>query len=83
MARIKEQIKLQQKLLEQLQYVSKSMQGKAQLTAQDFTELLQAMRKSHERLVTERRVSWERRLDVLGEFLIEVEEESKSKEDLK
>ncbi|MNV58313.1 hypothetical protein D3C71_1506780 [compost metagenome] len=59
------------------------MQGKAQLTAQDFTELLQAMRKSHERLVTERRVSWERRLDVLGEFLIEVEEESKSKEDLK
>ena len=31
---IKEQIKLQQKLLEQLRYVSKLMQGKAELTVE-------------------------------------------------
>jgi DNA-binding transcriptional MerR regulator len=42
--RIKEQIKLQQKLLEQLGHVSKLMQGKAQLTVEDFTSLLQAMK---------------------------------------
>lgn len=69
MARIKEQIKQQQTLLEQLQHVSKSMQGKAPLTVEDFAELLQAMKKSHEKLVVERRKSWERRLDVLGDFL--------------
>ncbi|WP_308637432.1 MerR family transcriptional regulator [Paenibacillus silvisoli] len=69
MDRIKEQMKAQQKLLEQLQHVSKRMQGKAPLAAKDFTELLQAMKTSHEKLVIERRTSWEYRLDMLGEFL--------------
>jgi len=73
-ARIKKQIKLQQKLLEQLQHASKSMQRKAPLTVDDFTELLQAMKKSHEKLVVERRMSLERHLDVLGQFLAEEEE---------
>ncbi|WP_068621285.1 MerR family transcriptional regulator [Paenibacillus tuaregi] len=80
-ARIKEQIHQQQKLLEQLQYVSKSMQGQDQLTAQDFTELLQAMRKSHDKLVIERQMSWERHLGALGEFLIKAQEELEFKED--
>lgn len=82
-ARIKDQIKLQQKLLEQLQHASKSMQGKAPLSVEDFTELLQAMNKSYEKLVVERRKSWEHRLDSLGDYLAEEEEEeeSKSKED--
>ncbi|GIP10296.1 hypothetical protein J1TS5_24660 [Paenibacillus macerans] len=81
MARIKEQIKQQQTLLDQLQHVSKAMLGKAPLAVEDFTELLRAMKKSHEKLVVERRASWERRLDLLGDFLAETEEQSKSKED--
>ncbi|MEK3780291.1 MerR family transcriptional regulator [Paenibacillus sp. FSL R5-0810] len=81
MARIKEQMKLQQMLLEQLQHVSKSIQGNAPLAVEDFTELLQVMKKSHEALVIERRTRWEQRLDMLGDFLAMGEEESKSKED--
>lgn len=81
MARIKEQIKLQQMLLEQLHHVSKSIQGKAPLAVEDFTELLQAMKKSHEKLVIERRTSWEHRLDVLGDFLAGEEEKTNFKED--
>lgn len=46
MARIKEQMKLQQMLLEQLQHVSKSIQGNAPLAVEDFTELLQVMKKA-------------------------------------
>ncbi|MCP3775986.1 MerR family transcriptional regulator [Paenibacillus sp. MZ04-78.2] len=69
--RIKEQIKLQQKLLEQLEHVSKLMQGKAQVTVEDFTSLLQAMKMSFEKLVIERQTIWERNLDLLGDFLAE------------
>ncbi|MNQ71216.1 HTH-type transcriptional activator TipA [compost metagenome] len=67
--KIKEQINLKQTLLDQLQYVSKSMQAEAKLTVEDFTQLLQAMKKSHEKLVIDRQVSWEHRLDILGSFL--------------
>ncbi|MFD1176494.1 MerR family transcriptional regulator [Paenibacillus puldeungensis] len=81
MARIKEQIKLQQNLLEQLQHVSKLMQGKAPLAVEDFTQLLQAMKINHEKLIIERRTSWEYRLDVLGDFLTHDKEEMKSEED--
>lgn len=69
MSRIKEQIKLQHKLLEQLEHVSKLMQGKASVSVEDFTSLLQAMKRSHEKLVVERQTSWEHRLDLLGVFL--------------
>ncbi|WP_339319095.1 MerR family transcriptional regulator [Paenibacillus sp. FSL R10-2734] len=68
---IKEQIKLQQKLLEQLRYASKLMQGKAELTVEDFTNLLQAMKMEFEKPVIERQTSWERHLDLLGDFLTE------------
>ncbi len=68
---IKEQIKLQQKLLEQLRHVSKLMQGKAEVTVEDFTSLLQAMKMGFEKPVIERQTSWERHLDLLGDFLVE------------
>ncbi|WP_379137893.1 MerR family transcriptional regulator [Paenibacillus sp. sgz500958] len=80
-ARTQEQIKLHQKLLEQLQHASKLMQGKLSLTVEDFTGLLQAMKKSHEKLVIERRKSWEYSLDLLGHFLDEEEEGTKEEED--
>lgn len=79
--RIKEQIRLQQKLLEQLGHVSKLMQGKAQLTFEDFTSLLQAMKMRFEKPVIERQTSWERHLDLLGNFLAEASGMPKSKEE--
>lgn len=81
MSRIKEQIKLQHKLLEQLEHVSELMEGKAPLSVDDFTRLLQAMKMGQEKLVVERRMNWERRLDLLGVFLAEDNEVTKSKED--
>ena len=79
--RIKEQIKLQQKLLEQLGHVSKLMQGKAQLTVDDFTSLLQAMKIGFEKPVIERQTMWERHLDLLGDFLTEENGIPKHKEE--
>ncbi|MFD7522341.1 MULTISPECIES: MerR family transcriptional regulator [Paenibacillus] len=67
--RIKEQIRRQQKLLEQLGHVSKLMQGKTQVTVEDFTDLLQAMQMGFEKPVIERQASWEQHLDRLGDFL--------------
>jgi len=76
-SRIKEQIKLQQKLLDQLEYVSKLMKQKAPLTIEDFTTLLQAMKISHEKLTVQWMSNWERRLDLLGDFLDEENEMKK------
>jgi DNA-binding transcriptional MerR regulator len=78
---IKEQIKLQQKLLEQLRHVSKLMQGKAELTVEDFTSLLQAMKMEFEKPVIERQTSWERHLDLLGDLLAEESEIPNHKEE--
>jgi DNA-binding transcriptional MerR regulator len=69
MSRIEEQIKLQRRLLTQLEHVSRLMQGDAPISVEDFTSLLQAMKTGPERLVVERRVSWENRLDKLESFL--------------
>ncbi|MFD0715687.1 MerR family transcriptional regulator [Paenibacillus sp. GCM10027626] len=80
-SRIKEQIKLQQKLLEQLEYVSKLMQDKAQLTVEDFASLLQAMKMEFEKPVIERQTIWERHLDLLGAFLAEESGMPKQKEE--
>ncbi|WP_127529614.1 MerR family transcriptional regulator [Paenibacillus kobensis] len=67
--RIKEQIRQQQRLLEQLEHASKLMAGKGQLTAEDFTNLLQMMKHRHEKPVIQRKTSWEHRLDILGSFI--------------
>jgi len=79
MDRIKEQMKRQQELLEQLEHASRLMQEKEPLTVEDFTSLLQAMKRSHEKLVIERRTNIEHRLDILGFFL--ADETTKPKED--
>lgn len=80
-ARITEQIKEQQHLLEQLRHVARLMQGKAPLDASDFTQLLQAMKIKHEKLVLARRTSWEYRLDALGSLFAEESEGMKSEEE--
>lgn len=81
MTRVKEQIAQQQQLLEQLQHVSKRMQGQAPLTVDDFTGLLQAMSVSHEKVVIERKKSWEHRLDALGSFIVRDYEGNHTKEE--
>jgi DNA-binding transcriptional MerR regulator len=67
--RIKEQIKQQQKLLEQLEHTSKALIGKKTLTVDDFTNLLQAMKMEFEKPVIERKQSWVQHLDKLGSLL--------------
>ncbi|MGO4110488.1 MerR family transcriptional regulator [Paenibacillus sp. YAF4_2] len=67
--RIKEQIKQQQKLLEQLEHTSKALIGKRTLTVDDFTSLLQAMKMEFEKPVIERKQSWVQHLDKLGSLL--------------
>ncbi|MNF07520.1 hypothetical protein D3C80_2077130 [compost metagenome] len=57
------------------------MQGTTPITVEDFTQILKAMKKSHEKLVTARQTSWERHLDVLGHFLTEPNEGTKLEED--
>jgi hypothetical protein len=74
-------IKLQQRLLEQLDHVSKLMLGKASLTVDDFTNLLQAMKMEFEKPVIERLMSWERRLHLLDDFLASGSGTHKSKEE--
>lgn len=66
--RIKEQIKEQQQLLDQLQHVSKLMTKEATVTAKDFTNLLQAMKIRHEKIVIERRKGWEIPIGCIGRF---------------
>jgi DNA-binding transcriptional MerR regulator len=67
--RAQEQIRRQQKLLDQLRHVSKLMQGKGQVTVDDFTTLLQAMKNDYEKPILKRQQSWEHRFGLLGMFL--------------
>ncbi|PYI54815.1 MerR family transcriptional regulator [Paenibacillus flagellatus] len=69
--RLKEQIRRQQKLLRELERASSLMRSSRSLTAEDLTSLLGAMRMNHERFIAERRTSWERHLDRLGDYLDE------------
>lgn len=67
--RVQEQIRRQQKLLDQLRHVSKLMKGKEQVTVDDFTTLLQAMKNDYEKPILNRQQSWEQRFGLLGMFL--------------
>lgn len=75
--RLKENIRMEQNLLLELEYVSNLMSLKEPVTVDDFTKLLETMKKSHEKVIIERRLSWERRLDLLGELLDGKSDESK------
>ncbi|MGY4691714.1 MerR family transcriptional regulator [Salibacterium sp. K-3] len=67
--RLKENIRIQQKLLKELQNVSSLMETEEPLTVEDFTELFGAMKQSHEKYFKERRTSMENHFDKLGDFL--------------
>ncbi|MGG1663963.1 MerR family transcriptional regulator [Brevibacillus sp. NRS-1366] len=73
--RLKEKIKIQQKLLEELEHVSSLMHMKEALTVDDFTKVLAMMKKSHDKFFYERQMIAERSLDRLGDFLAEHHDE--------
>lgn len=68
-ARLKETISVQQKLLRELEQISVLMRGKDRLTVEDFTQIFRAMRMSHEQYFAERQKSWNMHLDRLGDYL--------------
>ncbi|MDQ0877521.1 DNA-binding transcriptional MerR regulator [Paenibacillus sp. V4I3] len=70
-ASLKDKIKIQQKLLEELEHVSTLMQMKEPLTVDDFTKVLVMMKKSHDKYFFERQMKVEQSLDRLGDFLAE------------
>lgn len=75
-ARLKETIQMQQKLLTGLESVSELMLLKQPVTVEDFTKLLEMMKKSQEKVILERWMNWEHRLDQLGDLLDKDADES-------
>lgn len=80
-SRLRESIRIQQKLLKQLVHVAHLMQSHAPVSVDDFTQLFDMMRKSHERYFAEKQANMERHLELLGDFLAELPESPHPKED--
>lgn len=70
-ARLKENIHLQQKLLHELENLSSRMQRNEPLTVESLTTIMRTMRKNHEKYLDERKSSWNIHLDRLGTYLNE------------
>ena len=79
--RVQEQLRRQQKLLDQLRHVSKLMKGKKQVSVDDFTTLLQAMKNDYEKPILNRQQTWEQRFGLLGMFLAGVDEKTNHKKE--
>lgn len=65
--RLKENIQLQQTMLQELERVWEMMQQNRPLTLDDFTHLLELTKKRNEKYF----ISWEHSLDMLGDYLNE------------
>lgn len=79
--RVTEDIRRQEKLLGQLRYVSKLMQGRKQVSVDEFTGLLQTMKTEYEKPIMDRHHKWERQLDLLGSLLAGKDKLSGSEEE--
>ncbi|RAP73376.1 MerR family transcriptional regulator [Paenibacillus montanisoli] len=79
--RVRQTIRTQQKLLAELERVAERMSDKQPLNADTFISLLETMKASHEKVIIERRLDWERRFDQLGDFLNETRNEHTKEED--
>lgn len=75
-SRLRENIKIQQKLLKELLNVSSLMQMNEPLTVEDFTQLFAMMKKSHEKYFSDKKANMEHHLDRLGHFLADIPEEN-------
>ncbi|MEI4771935.1 MerR family transcriptional regulator [Psychrobacillus sp. FJAT-51614] len=67
--RLREHIRIQQKLIKELQNVYSLMEMEEPLAVEDFAKLLSMMKKSHENFFTERRSCMNHHFDKLGDFL--------------
>jgi DNA-binding transcriptional MerR regulator len=70
-ARLKENISVQQKLLQELERLTSLIQSKEPLTILDYTKILGAIRMNHEKYFAERKAIWDSHLDRLGDYLEE------------
>lgn len=71
--RVRKNIKIQQRLLAELEFAAERMKYENMPSIEQFISLLETMKLSHEKHIIERRLSWESRFDKLGSFLIEEE----------
>lgn len=76
MERLKESIKVQQKLLKELEHVTSLIKKDEPLTVQEFTNILGYMRITNRNFFAERQARWESHLDRLGDFLSENPDEA-------
>jgi DNA-binding transcriptional MerR regulator len=72
---LKENIRMQQKLLHELENVSSRMQRNEPFTVEHFMNIMRTMRMNHEKFFAERKSSMDLHLDRLGEYLDEHPEE--------
>lgn len=73
--RLREKIRVQQKLLSELEQASAAVRAQAPLGVEAFTKLLGMMKQSHEKYFWERRTHVERALDRLGDWLADEPED--------
>ncbi|WJH36130.1 MerR family transcriptional regulator [Paenibacillus sp. CC-CFT747] len=69
MARLRETIRTQQKLLRELEHVAGLMHRNEPLTVETFTSLMQTMKSSQEKHWDEKKAGWNLYLDQLGAYL--------------
>lgn len=67
--RVRKNIKTGQKLLAELERVAERMNHQEPLSIDAFISLLETMKLSHEKYIIDHRMNWERRFDMLGDFL--------------
>ncbi|MET3292898.1 UNVERIFIED_CONTAM: DNA-binding transcriptional MerR regulator [Brevibacillus sp. OAP136] len=72
---LKESIRMQQKLLHELENVSSRMQRNEPFTVEQFMNIIRTMRMKHEKFFAERKSSMDLHLGRLGEYLDEHPEE--------
>ncbi|WP_103108766.1 MerR family transcriptional regulator [Brevibacillus reuszeri] len=73
--RLKENIRMQQKLLQELENVSSRMQRNEPFSVENFMKIMRNMRMNHEKFFAERKSNIDIHLDRLGEYLDEHPEE--------
>ncbi|HZG76779.1 MAG TPA: MerR family transcriptional regulator [Paenibacillus sp.] len=70
-ARLKERIAVQQKLLRELETVSDRMRRNEPLTVEHYANLMRTMRMNHGQTLDDKKASWNDHLDRLGAYLDE------------
>jgi DNA-binding transcriptional MerR regulator len=69
--RVRRTMESQRKLLSELERVAEKMDDRQPPSVDAFISLLETMKASQEKYIIERRMNWERRLDLLDDYLNE------------